>query len=345
VEADEDVPVVPAAQGEGSFEHNQWASTNRGRRLHRISGEYWRREWIDPAPQSPRVRRDRLSPTTSFIVDGKGTRARADSLLDETRWLWFKPDAITALSQRRGGALGWYTRQTGTVRCSPDYSVHFGLNDAGLVTVFAKDVVSLPEWQQRVWAAFNIVPDGGVCTELLDSQMKATPAATQPPEPFLVKGIDELNRITATRYGFRLFKAHDEFARIAARCHRFRSVDQPGMLALAKDVCRITADLIDKQAIHEVALPPDRKIGTLKSLEFLVAGRIGERAAADLMSPLFGLWELRLADSHPPTGDLDESLAKLRIDSDDPWVLRGLQLLDATVATLWNVRDVLATTS
>lgn len=340
VDPDEDVPVV-LAPADGSIEHKQWATTNAGRCLYRVSGEYWRTEWVEAATQSPKVRGDKSTPATHFIVDGKGTRAPADSLKDEIRWLWFKPDVVMALSDRRGGGLGWYTRQTGAVRCSPDYSVHFGLNNAGLVTVFAKDVVSLPEWQQRVWASWNVVPDGGVCTELFDAQMKVTPAATQPPEPYLLRAVVELNRTTGARYGFRLFRPHDEFTNIASRCHRFRAVDQPGLLALAKDVCRITADLIDKKAIHDVASPPDRKIGTLKSLEFLVASRIGERAAADLMSPLFGLWELRLADSHPPTGGLDESYLKLRIDGDNPWVLRGLQLLDAAVATLWSVRDVL----
>jgi len=33
-----------------------------------------------------------------------------------------------------------------------------------------KDIAYLPEWQQRIWSAFNVSPEGGVSDELLASQ-------------------------------------------------------------------------------------------------------------------------------------------------------------------------------
>jgi len=74
------------------------------------------------------------------------------------------------------------------VGCSPDYTVHFGINSLGLLNVYAKDIGLLPEWQQRIWAGYNVGPDGKVSKELLASQIDAEPADTQAPEAFLGGG-------------------------------------------------------------------------------------------------------------------------------------------------------------
>jgi hypothetical protein len=67
--------------------------------------------------------------------------------------------------------------------------VHFGINSRGLVNVYAKDIALLPDWQQKIWAGYNIGPDGKVSEELLASQAEAQPADTQAPEVFLGKGL------------------------------------------------------------------------------------------------------------------------------------------------------------
>jgi hypothetical protein len=59
--------------------------------------------------------------------------------------LWFKPDLILALIDRRGGSLEWCTRETGGVKGSPDCRVPFGINSLGLVNTYAKDVALFPE--------------------------------------------------------------------------------------------------------------------------------------------------------------------------------------------------------
>lgn len=44
---------------------------------------------------------------------------------------------------------------------------HFGVNDLGLITVFAKDIGRLDPWEQRIWSAHNVTPDGGPSRELV----------------------------------------------------------------------------------------------------------------------------------------------------------------------------------
>ena len=150
-------------------------------------------------------------------------------------WLWFRPDAMMALSVRRGGGIRWYTRDTGGVWCSPDYEVHFGVNRLGLVNVYAKDIGLLPEWQQRVWAGHNIGPEGGVSDELLASQVRASPADTQAPEAFLAKGLKFLKQRSLEEFGVSVLREHDQIPVIIPRCHRFRAIDKAGLFGLAKD--------------------------------------------------------------------------------------------------------------
>ena len=126
-----------------------------------------------------------------------------------------------ALAHRRGGQLRWYTRDTGSVRCSPDYDIHFGINRLGLVNVYAKDIALLPEWQQRIWAGHNISPEGGVSSELIASQVRAEPADTQAPEEFLKQGIEIINSLSSEKLGIYLFREHELLPELFEKTHRF----------------------------------------------------------------------------------------------------------------------------
>ncbi len=319
-----------------------WTKTDKGQKLYSIWGELWRKEWVDPAALSPRIRDDKLPLSIFFITDATGTRENRDSLTGGIRWLWFRPDVIMALAHRRGGSLHWYTRDTGDVRCSPDYHVHFGVNKIGLINVFAKDIALLPDWQQRIWAGSNVSPEGGVCEELLASQMRADPADTQAPETFLSQGIELLNKITLERFGFRLFREHDQRKMLLSHAHRFRSVDITGFFGLAKDLARLTADSIDASALQNVVPPPKgTKWGSLKSLENVVATKIGPERARLLLGPLVGIFELRHADAHLPGGQLDDAIKLAGVDKNLPFVFQGYQLLHACVSSLYNIAKVL----
>ena len=57
------------------------------------------------------------------------------------------------------------------------HTVHFGINEMGLLNVLANEIAVLQPLQQRIWIAYNVLPDGGISKELYMSQMKATPAA------------------------------------------------------------------------------------------------------------------------------------------------------------------------
>ena len=145
----DDVPDISNIPTEGNIEHQSFQRSYDGRKLYRVSGELWRKEWLGPSATSPRVRGDKSDHTVYFIVSSDGSTLDGDSLIRIGKWLWFKPEVIVSLYHRRDGSLSFYTQETGGVGCSDDSEVHFGVNDIGLVNVYAKDIGLLPNWQQK----------------------------------------------------------------------------------------------------------------------------------------------------------------------------------------------------
>ena len=337
IAVDEDVPEL----GLPTNENIEWSSQTHkgsGRKLFRISGRLWKNEWIAPGDTSPIVRRDTIVPNVSFVIDASGTRENASELRDSGRWLWFGPTVIGDLASRRGGALGWYTRDTGWVRASPNQRVHYGINSLGLITVYAQDIAWLPEWQLRIWAGHNVPPDGGISGELHASQVLADPADTRAPEAFLQSGLVLLNMAAKTRFGRNIVQEHDDTVAIFRRCHRFRATSNHGLLELAKDLARVTADSFDKKEIQAITLPPvDPKLGGLKSLESLLATIVTPDRARTIMGPLHGVYNLRLGDAHLASGDIDEAYKLVRIDRSAPLIIQGGTLLAACVGCIYEI--------
>jgi hypothetical protein len=340
VDFGEDVPKIGFRDETVATE--SWTKEFKGPKLYRIRGELWRNEWVQPAKLSPRVRRDKPPASVFFITDSAGGMASHETLANSGRWLWFRPNVVMDLAQRRGGALRWCTRDTGAVRCSPDDSVHFGVNKLGLVNVYAKDIALLPEWQQRLWAGFNVGPDGGVSEELLESQAVGEPADTQAPEEFLPKAIGLLNEVSMKKFGILLFRQHEQFGSIVSRVHRFRSVDEPGFFSLAKDLARVTADSIDGSAIQKITVrTKTEKWGSLKSLENLVAHQVSETQARSLLGPLHGVYNLRHTDAHLPGREMDSAFGLVGVDRSLPFVMWGYQIIYSCVSALYEIAAAL----
>jgi hypothetical protein len=269
VDPEDDVPR-PGPESDANTASESWQGQHKGKKLVRILGELWRNEWIEPGTNSIRVRGDRIATGINYIVDASGERLSSEVLKDDDdpRWLWFRPQVMLSLIRRRGGELKWYTQETGGVSCSPAYSVHFGINAAGLITVYASDIVKLPAWQQQIWAGFNTAPEGGVSKELLSAQMGARVAETTAPEAVLPEVLEALDDTFIHRIGTPLFRNHPSAEALILAVHRFRATEPGGFLALAKDLARLLADRIDAAAIQQVAPPPAKENWrSLKSLE------------------------------------------------------------------------------
>ncbi len=340
VDPEVDVPVMelPADCNTATV---SWTIEHVGRKLYRIEGAMRKSEWIEPAMRSPIVRGDQEIGDISFIADAAGNQLRSTEFVDTMRWLWFRPEVISTLAHRRGGFLSWYTRNTGGVGCSPDYPVVFGMNSLGLINVFAEDIARLPHWQMKIWCGFNCGPDGRVCEELLAAQMQGMPAETCAPEVALRDGLVRLEALTKETFGVPFVRPHTHIDALAASAHRFRAVDESSLLMLAKDIARLTADSLDAKAVQQfVKRDTDQRLGSLKSLEKLLASKIDAGAASAMLAPLFGAYELRNADAHLPGSNLERSFRLVGVEPGAPYVIRGVQMLTSCASSIEQVCQV-----
>jgi hypothetical protein len=320
----------------------QWTGDFKGEKLYRIQGELWRCEWVEPAEHSYIVCGEEAEPTSFFITDNSGTVESKKTLDSGSRWLWFKPSVVNAILKIRGSFLGWYTRDTGNIGCSPGDGVHFGVNQLGFLNVYAKDIGLLPDWQQKIWAGHNIAPEGKVCAELLMSQMEAHPASTQAPEDYLTKGIELMNKLTLKEFGISVINEHSDTTQILRGTHRFRAINREGLFELAKNLYKLTGERMDSGKIKGVVKPnKNDPWGPLKSLEKLLALKIGSEEAYNLISPLWGIYNLRIADSHLSSNDLDHAYKLCGINISAPIVVQGYQLIHCCVACLYRICEAL----
>ncbi|HHL3492250.1 TPA: hypothetical protein ACQ53F_001072 [Legionella pneumophila] len=342
IDEQDDVPDISAIPTDENTHGKSWENAMEGEKLYFIEGELWRKEIILPGKTSPIVRGDMVKQTTSFAIDADGSKVCGDDLINSGKWLWFKPEVIMALCHRRGGDLSFCTAQTGRVSCNYGHSVHFGINELSLINVYAKDIGLLPDWQQQIWAAYNITPEGGVSSELLASQVRAQPANTIAPEEFLLKSIERINFLAQKKLAIKIFRDHEAIPELVTRIHRFRSIDEQSFYALAKDLARLIVDSLDAQAMQTIVSPPKKeKWGTLKYLENLLASQYNRKLIRRVTASLVGIYELRHADAHLPSSTIEDAFNLIDIDKSKPYVHQGFQMLYKVVSSLTNIAKLL----
>jgi hypothetical protein len=139
-----------------------------------------------------------------------------------------------------------------------------------------------------------------------------------------------------------LFRPHSDSHEEFKSCHRFRALSAPGLYGLAKDVVRVVIEHIDTSALHKIVAPPEKeKWGSLKSLEVVLAAATGEEWAHNALGSLHGIYNLRLADAHIASKDLDEAYALAHVDRTLPFVMQGRDLLNTCVTSLHMIADAI----
>jgi hypothetical protein len=301
-------------------------------------GALWRTEWVDAGPRSIRVRGDEVSYAATFCLTPDGTRRTPDQLAGVTSWLYFEPALVATLLRHRGAQLGWYSAETGSLGAT-GFGIHFGVNSLGLITIFAKDVTSLAPWEQRLWSAHNVTPDGGVSKELFAAQMDLRPASTVAPENELSSALEAVDHAFAARYGSPLLRDHEMVPALLRRAHRFQAAEADGLLELAKELTRLFIERVNVDAIVAALNLPksDRKPGSLKMIEKLVAHHLTEIEAKEIMAPLFGIYDLRLADAHLGVSLIANGKMRASIDDTAAAPMQGRQMLQSFVAAIQRV--------
>lgn len=337
VDEEEDAPVMgPETNDNTDYESSE--GNKSGYDGVRVEGEFWRDEWIEHQGVSKRVRGDTDTNLPYFIVETDSTRMASSDLNNEDigRWLWFRSSIVNELLGLRGFSLEWYTAETGAIKSTSGYSVHFGINSADLITVYAYDIARLPSWEQHLWAAHNVVPEGKVSSELLDSQVKAQPASTHAVEELLF----EVMRLLETGFNqdlnISLFSHELSREEFFKKISRFDSKDQASLLRLAKEIVRVFSDRLNVKELRKLSTHPDKdKLGSNKLLQDILSQKVGDDAGRKVFGPIVGAYDMRVGDAHPTSSKIDEALKLAGIDDEISFLRQGEQLISNVGQSIW----------
>lgn len=337
VDEDEDAPVL----GPESDKNTAYEKSHGDGRDHpgvRVEGEFWKDEWIDHQGRSLRIRGDVNEALPSFIVETDGARAASSELNNEDvgRWLWFRANVVSEFLGHRGFSLKWYTSETGGIHSTSGYDVHFGINSADLITVYAHDIARLAPWEQQVWSAHNAAPDGKVSSELLDAQVKTQPASTHAVEELLFVSMRMLEKGFRDKYGFAVF-AHDIDDKLAMQTvARFLSKDQASLLRLAKEIIRVFSDRLNIRELRKISTHAERdKLGSNKLLQDVLTQTVGQDVARKIFGPIVGAYDMRIGDAHPTGSKVAEAVALAGIDTSRSYLRQGEQLIHSVGKSVW----------
>lgn len=337
VDGEEDAPVMGPETND-----NTASESAKGHRSGypgtRVEGEFWRDEWIEHQGSSARVRGDKDQNLPYFIVDTDGSRKYSAELSNEDigRWLWFRPAVVNELLSHRGFFLEWYTAETGAIKSTSGYSTHFGINASELITVYAYDIARLPAWEQFLWAASNVAPEGKVSAELLASQVKAQPADTTSVEKMLFRYMRLLEVDFRKTFCVPLFSHEIDDAASMQHISRFSSIDQASLLRLAKELVRIFSDRLDVRSLRKLSNHPDKEnLGSNKLLQNILAQEAGDARAREVFAAIAGAYDMRLGDAHPTSSKISEALKLAGIDTTASYLRQGEQLIGNFGHAVW----------
>ncbi len=339
VDPEEDAPVMgPERNDNTESEHRE--GHRGGYEGVRVEGEFWRDEWINNQQQSVRIRGDADQTRPQFIIETDGTRMPSRDLNDEDigRWLWFRSGVVSDLLGHRGFSLKWYTRETGAIISTSGYATHFGINSSDLITVYAHDVAKLPTWEQHVWAAQNVVPEGKVSSELLEAQVKAKPASTHAFEELLFTSMRMLEESFRRKYSIPLFSHDVDDAVAMQQVSRFASRDLASLLRLAKELVRVFSDRLNVRELRKLSTHVDKeKLGSNKLLQDVLAQKIGEDEARHIFGVIAGVYDMRVGDAHPTGSKIAEALALAGVEEGNSYLRQGEQLIHNFGWAIWSI--------
>ncbi|MFA0718747.1 hypothetical protein AB4622_22415 [Vibrio splendidus] len=337
VDEEEDAPVMGAETNENT-DYERAEGNKSGYVGVRVESEFWRDEWIAHQDTSKRVRGDTDTNLPKFIVETDSTRLASSELNNEDvgRWLWFRSSVVNELLRLRGFSLEWYTADTGSIHSTSGYRIHFGVNSEDFITVYACDIARLSSWEQHLWAAHNVVPEGKVASELLDSQVKAQPAPTHAVEKLLFEVMSMLEDGFKQEFNVPLYSHDVDQTEALKKISRFESKDQASLLRLAKEIVRVFSDRLNVKELRALSTHANKdKLGSNKLLQDILSQKVGDETARKIFGPIVGAYDMRVGDAHPTSSKIADALDLAGIDSENSFLRQGQQLISNVVQSIW----------
>lgn len=192
------------------------------------------------------------------------------------------------------------SRTYGSIRQGNDFDIPFGINRNGRLVMWLGDIARLPENEQFYLRSENVPSDHSIGSEFYDGQIEAK-FTDRPPEDQLFEQRSLLLEACFSRFGEKLAHLENEVLDLAISIRR-PVVDTPAERRNVADALnKVYLESLDNTALERVLVKLGQnaaKLGSLKRLQKLAETIAPAEDIAGAMSPLYVLYDLRVAYSH-----------------------------------------------
>ena len=226
--------------------------------------------------------------------------------------VFFNVDVLLKFDNSPEYRISFASKTYGDIRKGDDYSISFGINEYRKVIMWLGDIATLPENEQYYLRSENVVSNHAIGCEFYDGQIECI-FTDLSPEDELIKARSQFHESAYKKFGQRITHLDKETLTLIEDF-------TPPVVETEKEI-RHMVDLLNKINIESLdsavvgKLLQDRgiddgKLGGLKRLQKLFEHEYLNEDIATIVSPLFVLYDLRVAYLHlTPTDKRQEMIS------------------------------------
>jgi hypothetical protein len=181
-----------------------------------------------------------------------------------------------------------------------DFYISFGVNKNGRVIMWLGDIAKLPEKEQHYLKSENVPSDHSIASEFYDGQIGAE-FTERPPEGELFGQRSELLAAIAKRLGFKVAHLDDEVINLSVALNPPIHDTPKERRHIADTLNKIYVESWDSNALAKAVTGfggNPASLGSLKRLQLVLQHLAPTADIPALMSPLYVLYDFRVAASH-----------------------------------------------
>lgn len=214
--------------------------------------------------------------------------------------VFFKKEVLIKYDVHPSYRVSFASRTYGDIRHGDDFSIPFGINRFGRVVMWLGDIAKLPEGEQYYLKSENVASDHSIGSEFYDGQIECK-FTERTPEDQLFEQRSRFLEACFRKFGAKIAHLENEVLDLALLVRR-PVVDTPGERRnVADSLNKIYLESFDNKALERLLTAQGENganLGTLKRLQKLMETVDPSADVAGHMSPLYVLYDVRVAYSH-----------------------------------------------
>lgn len=260
--------------------------------------------------------------------------------------VFFKREVLLKYDNSPSYRVQFASTTYGTIYTGEEY-ISFGINKNGLVVMWLGDIAKMPESEQYYLRSENVASDHSIGSEFYEGQIECVFTEVSR-EDRLFKARSAFIEANFKRFAKKIAHLDDEVMNLALAFNGPVVDTEKERRHVADTLNKIYIESFDNAALGDVlkSLGGDTKnLGSLKRLQGVLERALPNEDINSLLSPLYVLYDLRVAYSHLTSTERQREVLQTVVDRLGIDVSVGLtdlynRLIEALIATFERLAEL-----